>query len=736
MATNNTKNIREVFADDLMGDALKMGTDVVKKGTEKLNGKTTDEADTTQATTLIDPLQKMEQQNQDARSLGLAVGLSNDEYQQYFSSLTQGGVMTQKDAGAFIGEVVSLAASSSVNPHLALNLAVAVAMRSIGFPQRALAILSTLAKYEQKMPGAGVFQCAMDAAQGRQFMQYVMQLRLLLVGQGVPMAQSTDLVQAMTSIVNPNSDMGSILNDYNKSKLRFEQQKEGISTQWGQMYALYEKERDAELTRFLHYFSQKMPGLFKSGLFKTLMKGLMTLSSIGAINKLKSSLTGFDDKNQPFAHNGGIPSPNYTLGGGTARASNNRPRRFAQTANQPTTNSYDVTPNLTQNMSQANSGQSFGQPNSAGTQNNEKNTNQIAQQGAQQEQFTEKESGLSTWLQNLEKQFTSAYNGVLSVMNVNSMAPNTQGSVGATSPMTNFAGVNIAALAGQALVIGEQYMDALNKQSELYASGFKSGMSSLGQSSGDGNANPYFKTQINKSGSDVTLQEIYWKKTNLYSNVQTLKSIQIMAPLVSFIRQQIPLISSVELDLSLEEGGGQSQSASVGQFAAMCLNISKRFPSVLQVYGNIYKTTKDENTKAWAMENYNQGMLVAKQWKAKAIIAVRKMKGDKFGDAATSGVGSVNTGRVSENENSVRRFARSSSDTSVTSIDPEKGMEDYYNDLYKHSPGAEGYGTLDVHVDQHHNDLTEDVAPEPQGQPGMEQHMKQKRRRFNLNNKD
>jgi hypothetical protein len=722
---------REVVASGTTPDPTALGvvTDALKDTTKAITTKATDEGNTPQADQTVKPLAEMEQQQQDARTSLIAAGIDPTLYGPYIQAL-ESIPLTQPVAAQLLTKFLNTAMENSVDPQMVVGIGVAVAMRAKSLaaadPKRINdvvdASMGTLAKYEQRLPGHGIFQIASDAAHGRPFMNYLTQIRLLLVPKGVEFGQSSDLVRALTALVTPNSpQVGGLLDEYANEKTKYRQQQIQLGTQFGMMYAAYETERDRFLQGILGTINQYMPSLIQNPLFKVYMKGLYAASGVSALNNLRKQMFGAPNNPLQQAVGGGAGSTPMKK----AEAEPTRPRRFAQVnpaAQNPMADpqqqagggAYGVGGDLTGQMNGANKG------------NAPENFQNTVQQGQQALQFGQQQFGLSTLFNQKLDTFRKSFERVLGMSSVQSLAPSDGGNAENMMASSNFAGGTIAQVANQTMQIGVELAGYLEKYQALLQNQAQQGQQAVQQSmtagaGQQGQQQPYAAQNV-AAGNDAMLKDIYWLRVEVDEKLRTLKSVQVMAPATDYIRQQLPVIESLELDIQAS-GGKQSVSGAVGQLVGLCSEVAKQFVPIISVYANVAQAAQDQNTKGWATQQYKYAALYRKRWMVKALTYVRQMKESKWGAGVNSGLASISTGRVSASEGTPTRFASEA----AFLREADKEIEDYLNGLYGDTD-ARGYGTLLEHVEDHETDTTPEVDPEAPGAEGEAAHLEKKLR--------
>lgn len=342
---------------------------------------------------------------QAGREQFVGFGLDKNTYDEYTQKLIQLGMPSFMNPATFLQDLASIASLSSVTIQDVFPVAEAIYLRNIHSPERALAILRVIAKYESKVPGLGLFDMAKDAALGTFNPQSLAIARYSLMG--IPgskgnMNETRDLQQAFDGINAPNSELGADLNDTNLSHQRMQATQESLLMHTRRLNLEIRKKRDQKLTEIYDTINKSLPDWVKNNTFfiRTLMEGLSGVTMFNAVKNTVMQGAGMEGKtglgNLPhektppigFINKGASVNPRQyktAQSAGTAPTDLNAPAPAAQTPTPVGSPAQAPEQVMYQNMQQANSGFN----------------NNLAQQGLQSGIFTTEQANHVNELQSL-----------------------------------------------------------------------------------------------------------------------------------------------------------------------------------------------------------------------------------------------------------------------------------------------------------------------------------------------
>jgi len=316
---------------------------------------------------------------QAAREQLMGYGLDKDTVDAYAQKLINDGMPSYMNAAKFLQDLASVASSSATTFQDIFPVAEAIYMRNPYSPDRAIAIMRTIAKYEGQVPGLGLFNMAKQAALGQFNPQALAAVRYSLMGAPGSkgnMNQSRDLQQAFDGINAPNSTLGAELNETNLTHQRMQATHEAFLMQMNLMNLEIRKIADKKLHDIYSYLNQNLPEWVKTNTLgiATIMKLLRGVAMANALKDTALHGLGVGGKTGL----GNLPKPNTVPGGfigaestrvrkvvaqnqpGAAPQDLSAPPEAAKTAPAPTAPDVptqpDQTQQISQNMQQANQG--------------------------------------------------------------------------------------------------------------------------------------------------------------------------------------------------------------------------------------------------------------------------------------------------------------------------------------------------------------------------------------------
>lgn len=180
------------------------------------------------------------------------------------------------EAVKFIQEIAAVASTAHTDVQSVFETAVNILKRQISSPERAIAILRVIGKYESKAPGLGLFQLANQAATGSYNPQELFLIRYSLpTEQGqLGMDASRDLQQAFDGINMPNTALGAELAEYNRVHQTYQQANEMLMMRMQRVKLEIQKRREELLTDVFKGWYESIPGWAKNN---PIFKGVLQL---------------------------------------------------------------------------------------------------------------------------------------------------------------------------------------------------------------------------------------------------------------------------------------------------------------------------------------------------------------------------------------------------------------------------------------------------------------------------
>jgi len=293
-----SKRTRQIVANPAAAAAeiIPMVTDVVKN----VGGLAQDAANKAESVAGADKqpkpgdndfLNDLNVTQQSAREQLIGYGLDSEAYQKYEDELMQAGFPSRLTASKFIQDIAAIAGSSASTIQEVFPIGLAIYRRNIKSPERAIAILRTIAKYEGQMPGLGLFNLAYQAATGNFNPQALSLVRMGLLG--LPgtkgnMNATRDLQQAFDGINAPNSPLGSYLNQTNLVEQRMQATREQLLMQAKLIELQFATARNQKLSEIYAFLSANLPTWVKNNDY-FLRDAYNALSTITYLSSLKDT---------------------------------------------------------------------------------------------------------------------------------------------------------------------------------------------------------------------------------------------------------------------------------------------------------------------------------------------------------------------------------------------------------------------------------------------------------------
>lgn len=189
------------------------------------------------------------------------------------------------EAVKFIQEVARIASSSSVDVRVVFPIAKNILKRQVSSPERAIAILRVIAKYEAMRPGIGLFNLANQAAIGNYNPQELFIIRYSLPSKN-GLNSSRDLQQAFDGINMPNTELGKEMYEYNKVHQDFQQTQEMVLMRMQRVFLEVQKNREELLTNVMEHWYESIPGWAKNNpIFRGALQFLSGIAYFSVISK-------------------------------------------------------------------------------------------------------------------------------------------------------------------------------------------------------------------------------------------------------------------------------------------------------------------------------------------------------------------------------------------------------------------------------------------------------------------
>lgn len=617
----------------------------------------------------------------DTSSAYNALGLSQQQYNADQQELSAVGI-TQSQTTEILPQLIQMSHSTGQSPSNIITVFAQVYRRNPGDPSRALSIMSTLATYEAKQPGTGVFQMAMQAAEGKNpdaVIKRLNSLRLSNVNwedvgkKGVALNDGTDLGQAVMGIMNPNSPIRKVTNQLALSNQRRVQQQQALSIDLQTVNAEYLANEKMWEAKQYHNFVMKFPQIASSVVFKTAETAAMMITSVHAVADTISKTLSLG-KTKGTLEQGISPnevSPNVFAPSGRGASNKNNMRKFSalpDAGSDSTGNSENgqLLPDLLK----------------------------AQQNNSQVSQNTSKINTLNTALGAIMDTCEKTYSQLTTLMGQSIAENNDTSERGLLGNPTEFSAsvVDPAQISQVAGTLGNSSLQAENIANQLI--------------------------QLNQNNVQTSIQtnNIYKQNniTNLNSTKVKILNYKIYATNLSVFGPLYQKIQNIEYKRKLAEAHmNQDTSGLVGigtytdangvtrdsftDVVSMYQQEAQLHQQAANLYGNVRSLVKNEpGFVQFASNMMNKHLTKATQLQTEGKRLMTSVMG--FGtDPSGKSTGGITSLSTSKN-GKFTRFA-------------DQELEDYYDNLYKNSPGSPGFGTALEHPETYEGVPTTHIHP-------------------------
>jgi hypothetical protein len=626
-----------------------------------------------------------------------AVGGNSQTYDADYQALLAANMPTMKIPG-FLQELTSVASSCGQDVQGLLPLAVALYQRNPGDDQYVFTILHTIGNYEAKDRGLGLFQTALAAAKGQPFQEQLTAQRQALMGNSGDIGQgiqaSNDLEQAITGIIQPNSELRALRGKYNNAKMQLDEQKQQLAIQWMQVKTLWDTQKEQYLTGVVHNFNEKFPGLARNPLFGDLMRLIEGIASASGVWAALKNTAAFGNAKGTMEH--GQPeqaAPSGFMGGRSSLNISDLAIRLAQAAPQPyAAGGYSATPGAyapdpTQTSSDLNQ-----TTNTATQTQNGQAPSTLAptqQQNAQQN---------GAW--NAFMQLHNAASGEVKALETYHQTMVSQLSQGGTDggggddPMPYMTPQQIS-------VFTQSLNEHATKAYQLCTQAMQA--YTAAKASQAPNA-------VAAAGLEQQAAQLQQWQAQVQNTRVSMTALAVCGPVEQQLRMLKPYLDyyQQQIDYATQAMGGVGMDEFVRPYLQMCFQASTLHTQAAQKFASMSASITEPAMKNFCHQMSMTHQMKAQMTKQQGMLAMSKM----------AGLGGQNGG-PSVSDMSIQagsgKFTRTVTARDIEAMErkADDELEDYFNDLYKGTPGSPEWGEVLEHPDAHRDELTDDVkAPE------------------------
>jgi hypothetical protein len=633
-------------------------------------------------------------------------GLDRHTTETYIKSIKDQSGASNTQAMELLQMVALKAGEMSMTPQELFPVVLAIFIRQKDV-KLTVAVLDVLSKYESMMPGIGVIDLARRAATGLPIGSDMLHTRLLLQTvmndySSAGLTKTKDLEKAIYSIIAPQSGAGAEMMRLLDERLQTNQKLEEWYIILGRVMALFEAERHQVVQNVMSSLIENSPGFASHPLF---VKYRQVLDGIAAAAILKANVA-----NRVFTPVNQGPSPLQQAG---RSASSNFARvvtsQTATTDLRSTSPAAGTAPAGTKTNAPAPAAiPNAPEANAAAAQANQANKAQVAPNLADALSSSSHNTDVTQRMKELEQQLT------ILVGDANGVGPNGAKPIipaeienltkiisqsGASEILKTTDGSSLyltpAQIAQQAVLI---------EQKALRAKSIINDLLELNQKSFDNLNNTNELQDAAKALRDMNYRR---KLLQVEGYLVTAFDIRLIGPIEQQINMLTPqkeyLKSGMDMAKGLNNIGADQY---VGPFSALCMQISQLRSEAARLYMEVASNPiTPPHMKNFCLDRARKQMIASIQARNEGAAAVMNM---------TSGIFNTKSLMPTASSETWTRLGLNQEAEIEREADAE--LEEYWNELYKDSPGAEGYGTALEHALKYHNVPTDQV---PASKPRM-----------------
>ena len=685
-----TKKIIQAQAEAALMEGLLQGVEQVDKGikeTEKAQNAKPD------GTANVDKMWLSELDSVRAEQAGAEMfgtfGLDRATTEAYMRELGEKASAPRSDQIQLIQAIGQLSGEMGTTPQILFPVALSIYIRNKDV-KLTEGILSIVAKYESSSPGIGALSLAEKAAKGESVGAELMQTRIALMAAAGDhgskgLAMTKDLERAIYGIIAPQSKAGAEIMETQRQRLKTQKSLEEAYMAIARVHALWGRQRLKKVQDAADYLVRIFPTIANSAPFDLWMRSIHSVAAVATIkehvvgNAIQPQASAASpmqqiNQSQPQAGFRGSNNTNEVV---TAQAQGQKPVDLRQSVPAPAVNAPQTQSSLpnAQNIGQA--------ANQAEMANKGIATDAAKDALAAFTGNAEIDNSLRQYIKSFELGEATLSSEMQTLKQLISQAGSTEytGTGGNAVFMTP---EQFTETAGRVYQLAQQQKTLLLQILDLLNRGLGEVKGDLTRRSAIANAIAYWRGKHAKVDSDVI----------------TAFELQLVGPIEQQINMLMPqkeyLKQGIEMAAMINNIGADQY---VGPFSALCMQISQLRNQASKKYMQVASNAQVEpQVKNYCLLRARQQMQLALVAKNEGTMAVMRMTQGIFGGQSLIPTAS---------HDGWYRLANSSKSEIEREADAE--LEDYWNELYQDSPGAEGYGTAIEHALEYHNVPTEDI---------------------------
>jgi hypothetical protein len=626
-------------------------------------------------------------------------GLDPETYEQYTKELRKLGMSSRAIAAKFLQDIALIAGSSSTNIQSVFPVAKAIYSRNVYSPDRAVAILRTIGKYESMVPGLGLFDLARQAADGNYNPHKLSLIRFSLMG--VPgskgnMNESRDLQQAFDGINLPNSALGELLNSTNEAKQQMQSSRESVLMLAAKYKLIVDRNRNKHLNEIYKYMETNLPSWIKNDTLKirTIIEGLSGVAELNAIKQ--TALDGIGWKGQTGL--GNLPQQSANpLGFVDRGASSQRIKKTAQSVNtQSNTNNsvnnpiQSVNTELNQNTQPSAQNNTSVEENTQSANNGNDNIAKMGyENGVWDTNTANRVQQLQSAIANQKVNVDTNYANLIEMINAG---------ISGQSQYSKETALNAPYATPEQI---EQYAKSADKNAEALIKLILSLLTIFADVSKDANTS-MSQNQNGMVQFSILMRNIESQFRSMLKDAQQIRIKIFDISVLGTIDQQVKLLEPTYQELKanmdmMASFNNVGADAFVMPFASITQQMASLYSEASKKYAQAASRIQSEPAMAQYCSQRSKQMAAASaKAKAEGVVALRNLMKQQGGSA----VASTNEKFVRLSETSSQEEEKEDNlDVKNVEAKPQD-VDDYWDDLYNNKPP---YGDVIVNPEKYRN---------------------------------
>lgn len=631
---------------------------------------------------------------------GLATeGVGRDSEGGMLKVLVQSASQNPADAAKIMQHVTMGAQVAMTDEPTLFQVAYAIAKRTPGNGTRVCNILDGLCQWESKAPRSGILQAALKAAQGQDISQDLAMLQAVFLGMD-PTANGATLQPLMAALVGcgmPNSSLKALTDSQISSRVRTKTQEYDLASDVMRALIPFNKTRAEYERKYMADIEKDLPGYLQKDWVQKLIKGISSVATVNDLFAAAKNITGL----------GGVKGTLNNMAPAPTKGAASKFRRVA-VAQAPSPDGSQPPPPGGQPQPPPGGPPpapavpaapampylaGIGQAGNA-AQNGMMNplyTNQIAQMS----DIRAYVNGVTIAQQQIESSMPMVEQMLGNIAQMmGGQKPNQQADtygIGAIMSTPYATGQNVVQMGAQVTQMATQ----LNQILILGQQNLASLMQKIGAKRQQG-WRPQFQDELWMNGLPTRFQ-------NYAMRIKDYQFIAINLRVIGPSMQNV-----IDLETKRNEAwsaieaspNGLGVQDSVERYARCSMDISQLYDGISKKFSALASGTTDPNLKKHAQDTATKYLGLAQKVRGEGMKEYMRMLGPTAGIGVT-GYGSSSGTMPGDRAASVARDMNTLLEKHGMQAIPvpdkvvvaDKELEDYYNDLFKNTPGSPDFGT-------------------------------------------